>query len=279
MGPVEGFVYRICGIRSEEEMSWQLYTKAVLLFSFVGMTFLFFVQRVQAQLPLNPQRFQAIPFDSAFNTAASFVSNTNWQSYRGESTMSYLVQMIGLTVQNFLSAATGMAVLVALIRGLVRRETPTVGNFWEDLTRTVLYILLPLSFLLSIVLVSQGVIQNLGPSQTASMLQSTHDLAGHEVAKYFAILPAAFVGVYPQLEAFNGMHLATPQSAILAAVIFNALIIVLLIPLALRGVAYRAVGAATLLRNNLLIYGLGGLIAPFVGIKAIDMLISSLGVG
>lgn len=247
LGPVEGFVYRICGISSEEEMSWQHYTKAVLLFSCVGMTFLFFVQLFQAQLPLNPQRFQAIPFDSAFNTAASFVSNTNWQSYRGESTMSNLVQMLGLTVQNFLSAATGMAVLVALIRGLVRREMPVVGNFWVDLTRTVLYILLPLSLFLSIVLVSQGVIQNLGPFQTVSMLQSTHDLTGHEVtSQVLPMGPVASQVAIKQLGTngggFFGTNSAHPFENPTPLSNFLEMLAILLIPAALCHTFGRMVG-------------------------------------
>lgn len=247
LGPVEALVYRVCGIRSEEEMSWQHYARAVLLFSFVGMIFLFFVQLFQAQLPLNPQRYQAISFDSAFNTAASFVSNTNWQSYRGESTMSNLVQMLGLTVQNFLSAATGMAVLVALIRGLVRRESSTVGNFWEDLTRTILYILLPLSFLLSIFLVSQGVIQNLGPFQSVSMLQSTHDLAGYEVtSQVLPMGPVASQVAIKQLGTngggFFGTNSAHPFENPTPLSNFLEMLAILLIPAALCHTFGRMVG-------------------------------------
>lgn len=247
LGPVEGFVYHICGIRSEVEMNWRLYTKTVLLFSLVGMTFLFFVQIFQAQLPLNPQRFQAIPFDSAFNTAASFVSNTNWQSYRGESTLSYLVQMLGLTVQNFLSAATGMAVLVALIRGLVRRETATIGNFWKDLTRTVLYILLPLSCLLSIVLVSQGVIQNIEHYQTVSLLQATQDMEGHELASQILPMgPVASQVAIKQLGTngggFFGTNSAHPFENPTPLANFLEMLAILLIPTALCHTFGRMVG-------------------------------------
>ncbi|MDT8422000.1 MAG: potassium-transporting ATPase subunit KdpA [Desulfuromonadales bacterium] len=247
LGPVEGCVYRICGISSEEEMSWWLYAKAVLLFSFAGMTLLFFVQLFQAQLPLNPQGFQAIPFDSAFNTAASFVSNTNWQSYRGESTLSYLVQMLGLTVQNFLSAATGMAVLVALIRGLVRRESSTVGNFWQDLTRTILYILLPLSLLLSMVLVSQGVIQNLGPYQTVSLLQATQGLDGNNVASQILPMgPVASQVAIKQLGTngggFFGANSAHPFENPTPLANFLEMLAILLIPAALCHTFGRMVG-------------------------------------
>ena len=142
-------------------MDWKVYALAVLLFSAVGVVVLYALQRLQGMLPLNPQAFGAVTPDSSFNTAVSFVTNTNWQGYGGETTMSYLTQMPGLAVQNFVSAATGMAVLVAFIRGLARRNAQTIGNFWVDLTRTTLYILLPLSLVLALVLVSQGVVQTL----------------------------------------------------------------------------------------------------------------------
>jgi potassium-transporting ATPase potassium-binding subunit len=171
LSPVENFIYKICGIKKEEEMSWQKYATAVLLFSLTGMVILYLIQRLQNILPLNPQRFSSVSPASAFNTAVSFVSNTNWQGYSGETTMSYLTQMVGLGVQNFVSAASGMAVLVALIRGFVRRKTSTIGNFWVDLTRTVLYILLPLSFVLSLLLVSQGVVQSLRPYSEVQLVQ------------------------------------------------------------------------------------------------------------
>ncbi|MCI0741863.1 MAG: potassium-transporting ATPase subunit KdpA [Gemmataceae bacterium] len=153
--------------------TWRGYAVAVLLFNFVGLAVLYGILRLQHLLPLNPQDFPANSPDLAFNTGVSFTSNTNWQAYGGESTMSYLSQMLGLTVQNFLSAATGMVVLVALIRGFVRRSAETIGNFWVDLTRTTLYILLPLSFILALFLVSQGVIQNLRDYETATLVQAT----------------------------------------------------------------------------------------------------------
>jgi len=179
VGPVERLIYRILGLRADDEMDWKTYAVALLLFSLVGLLALYGLQRLQSVLPLNPQSLGAVDSDTAFNTAASFTTNTNWQSYSGETTMSYLTQMLGLTVQNFLSAAAGMAVLVAVIRGFVRHSTSTLGNFWVDMTRGVLYILLPLSLMLALVLVSQGVVQTLHGSQQVTLLQTT-DNAGEE---------------------------------------------------------------------------------------------------
>ncbi len=171
LGPGERLFYRICGIKPGEEMGWKKYAGAVLLFSAAGMLFLYVLQRVQGLLPLNPQKFSGIPPDLAFNTSVSFVTNTNWQNYGGETTMSYLTQMAGLGVQNFLSAATGMAVLIALIRGFVRHSTETIGNFWVDLTRSTLYILLPLALIYSLLLVSQGVVQTFSQYKIVSLTQ------------------------------------------------------------------------------------------------------------
>lgn len=174
--PVEKFLYRLFGVKDEEDMSWKQYTASVLVFSLVGAILLYMQQRFQNHLPLNPQGFPAVSWDSSLNTAVSFLTNTNWQGYGGESTMSYLTQMAGLGVHNFLSAATGMAVLVALIRGFLRRSAQTIGNFWVDLTRSILYILLPLSIIFTLVLVSQGVIQNFKPYQTVPLMQKvTYD--------------------------------------------------------------------------------------------------------
>src|SRR5437773_2778304 len=159
-GWLERLIYKLSGVRPAEEMGWKTYAATMLLFNLAGLLAVYGLQRVQGVLPLNPQQFGAVSPDSSFNTAASFATNTNWQGYGGETTMSYLSQMLGLTVQNFVSAATGMAVLIALIRGLVRRTTMTIGNFWYDLVRSTLYILLPLSIVAALVLVSQGVIQN-----------------------------------------------------------------------------------------------------------------------
>jgi len=179
LGPVERFLYRLFGIRQNEEMDWRTYAVAVLLFSAVGLLFLYVLLRVQGSLPLNPRRFGAVPADLAFNTAVSFTTNTNWQNYAGETTLSYLTQMLGLTVKNFVSAAAGMAILVAFIRGFTRRNARTIGNFWVDLTRGTLYILLPLASVVALVLVSQGVVQTLGDYQTVPLVQPT----GHEQPK------------------------------------------------------------------------------------------------
>lgn len=171
LSPLERLIYRVSGVCPEEEMTWKEYAAALLIFSFIGVLLLFFILRLQYLLPLNPENKAAMPSDTAMNTAVSFVTNTNWQNYSGESTLSYLSQMLGLTVQNFLSAASGMAVAVALIRALMRRSGKTIGNFWVDLTRSVLYILLPLSVFLAIVLVSQGVVQTFSGSVTAHLIQ------------------------------------------------------------------------------------------------------------
>jgi K+-transporting ATPase ATPase A chain len=160
--PVERTFYRICRVNPDSEQRWTVYAFSLLAFSVVSFLFLYLLQRLQGVLPFNPTDMPAVPENVSFNTAVSFMTNTNWQSYAGEATMSHLTQMTGLAVQNFVSAAAGMAVLAALIRGLARRQASTLGNFWVDLTRTTIRILLPLSFVVAIVLVSQGVVQNLG---------------------------------------------------------------------------------------------------------------------
>jgi K+-transporting ATPase ATPase A chain len=159
-GGFERLLYRLSGVDPATEMGWKRYMIALLLFNALGALVLYAIQRVQLWLPLNPQQFANVAPDSSFNTAVSFVTNTNWQGYAGESTMSYLTQMAGLAVQNFLSAATGIAVVIALIRGFARHTARSIGNFWTDVTRAALYILLPLSTLLAILLVGQGVVQN-----------------------------------------------------------------------------------------------------------------------
>jgi potassium-transporting ATPase potassium-binding subunit len=173
LGPLERLIYRLCGVRAEEEMGWKTYAIAMLLFNLFGLLAAYALQRLQGMLPLNPQGLGGVTPDSSFNTAVSFASNTNWQGYGGEVTMSYLTQMLAMTVQNFVSAATGMAVLVAFIRGLAGRTVQTIGNFWVDLTRTTLYILLPLSLVLALIQVSQGVVQNFNAYQTVPLLQPT----------------------------------------------------------------------------------------------------------
>lgn len=163
--------YRFIGINPAEDMPWWRYAAAILLFNVLGVFVTYALQRLQSGLPLNPQAFGAVSPDSAFNTAISFVTNTNWQGYGGESTMSYLTQMLALTVQNFASAATGIAVAIALVRGFTRRNAAGIGNAWIDLSRSIFYILLPLSFVFALILVSQGVIQNFNSYQDVKLLE------------------------------------------------------------------------------------------------------------
>ena len=172
LGPVERAFYRLSGVDAAAEMSWRQYAWALLAFNALGFLALYLMLRWQRWMPLNPQGFGAVGADTAFNIAVSFVTNTNWQNYAGETTLSYLVQMLGLTVQNFVSAATGMAVLAALARGIIRKNADTIGNFWVDLVRTTLYVLLPLAALGSLILVSQGVVQSLGGYQPVTALES-----------------------------------------------------------------------------------------------------------
>jgi K+-transporting ATPase ATPase A chain len=172
VNPVEKAIYRLISCKGEE-MDWKKYTYSLLVFNFMGFLFLFFLQLCQSYLPLNPQKLPAPSWSLAFNTSISFVTNTNWQSYSGETTLSYLVQMAGLTVQNFLSAATGISVLLAVIRGLVRKTANNIGNFWIDATRSILYVLLPLSMLLAIILTGQGVVQTFHPFAKATTLMGS----------------------------------------------------------------------------------------------------------
>jgi K+-transporting ATPase ATPase A chain len=171
LAPVERLTYRLSGVHAEQEMNWKMYALTVMLFNVLGLLVVYGLQRLQAFLPLNPQNFAAVTPDSSWNTAVSFATNTNWQGYGGETTMSYLSQMLALAVQNFLSAATGMAVMVALIRGIARHTTKDIGNFWVDLTRTTLYILLPLATVWALLLVSQGVVQTFSDYKTVSVVQ------------------------------------------------------------------------------------------------------------
>ena len=173
LGWLERLIYRVSGISPKAEMGWKTYALTMLIFNLAGVLAVYALQRLQGVLPLNPAGLGAVSPDSSFNTAVSFATNTNWQGYGGESTMSYFTQMVALTVQNFMSAASGMAVAVALIRGFARRSAETIGNFWVDLTRTTLYILLPLSFVFALVLVSQGVVQTFGPYAKVAVVQPT----------------------------------------------------------------------------------------------------------
>ncbi|HEX2584263.1 MAG TPA: potassium-transporting ATPase subunit KdpA [Steroidobacteraceae bacterium] len=171
-GGIESFIYRVAGIDAQSEMDWKDYAMALLMFSISGVLVVYVLQRMQLWLPLNPQTLSNVSSDSAFNTAVSFVTNTNWQGYAGESTMSYLTQMLGLAVQNFVSAATGLAVAIALIRGLARHSVQTIGNFWIDLVRGTLYVLLPLSVVLALIFAASGVIQNFNAYKEVTTLES-----------------------------------------------------------------------------------------------------------
>ena len=172
-GKIESPIYRLCGIRPDEEMGWLKYAFAILLFNVLGVLAVYALQRLQAELPLNPQAFPAVSPDSAFNTAISFATNTNWQGYGGEATMSYLTQMLALAVQNFFSAATGIVVVIALIRGFARHTAKTVGNAWVDLTRITLHVLLPISIIYAVFLTGQGVIQNFDAYKDVATLEVT----------------------------------------------------------------------------------------------------------
>jgi K+-transporting ATPase ATPase A chain len=186
--PVERLVYRACGVDPGREQRWTTYAYSLLGFSFVSFLVVYALQRTQGRLPLNPVDLPNVGEHLSFNTAVSFMTNTNWQSYGGETTMSHLTQMVGLTVQNFVSAAAGMAVMAALIRGVSRRQAATLGNFWVDLTRTTVRVLLPLSFLVAVVLVSQGVVQNVGGHVEATTLEgAVQRIAGGPAASQIAI--------------------------------------------------------------------------------------------
>jgi len=173
LAPCESLLYRICGVKKDEEMDWKRYAGAMVIFNLVLFVALFVMLMLQHLLPLNPQKLPAFSWQLALNTAVSFVTNTNWQAYVGEQAASYFTQMVGLAVHNFVSAATGMAIVIALIRGFVRRKTSMLGNFWVDMTRSTLYILLPISLIAALVLVSQGVIQNFSPYKTVPLVQAT----------------------------------------------------------------------------------------------------------
>ena len=189
LGPLERGMYRLCGVDEKQEQHWLTYGISVLLFSAAGFVLLYGLQRLQSVIPLfNPQDQSAVSPDSSFNTAVSFVTNTNWQGYGGETTMSYLTQMVGLTVQNFLSAAAGIAVVIALIRGFARRSANTIGNFWVDLTRATLYVLLPLAIVVALALIWQGMPQNLGEYTEATTLEGAKQMiAQGPVASQIAI--------------------------------------------------------------------------------------------
>lgn len=203
--PVEDLLYRLCGVDRNREMTWKEYSFAVLLLSLVSFVAVYGIQRLQSLLPLNPDNMPAVTPDSAFNTAISFTTNTNWQGYGGESTMSYLTQMLALTVQNFVSAAAGMAVLVALVRGFSRQLATTIGNFWVDLTRGTIYILLPLSLVLAVSLVAQGVVQTFSSTREVSLLEPIVDANGETTpVQKIAVGPVASQVAIKQLGTNGG---------------------------------------------------------------------------
>jgi len=205
LGPVERFIYRLSGVKPDEEMNWKTYAIAVMLFNIFGLLAVYALQRLQVALPLNPMGLGAVTPDSSWNTATSFATNTNWQGYGGEVTMSYLSQMLGLTVQNFVSAATGMAVLIALIRGIARHSAKGIGNFWVDLTRTTLYILLPLATVVALAIASQGVVQTFSSYKTVDLLRPTTDANGNAVTEQvLAVGPAASQIAIKQLGTNGG---------------------------------------------------------------------------
>ncbi len=236
--PVERRLYRISGVGADEEMNWRRYAAALLLFNLLGLLAVYGLQRLQDVLPANPQKLPAVAPDLAFNTAVSFATNTNWQAYSGESTLSYLTQMLGLAVQNFLSAATGMAVLVAFARGVVRQSAQTIGSFWVDVTRSTLYVLLPLSLLLAVVLVSQGVVQSFAPAAEVALIEPTTDGNGAAVTTQAVPLgPAASQIAIKQLGTngggFFGVNSAHPLENPTPLSNFLQVLAILLIPAAL----------------------------------------------
>lgn len=205
LAPVERWIYKILGVNPESGMPWKIYAAAMMLFNMVGIAFVYAIQRLQAYLPLNPMTMPAVPADLAFNTAVSFVTNTNWQNYAGETTLSYFTQMAALTVQNFVSAATGMAILIAFIRGFIQKQVETIGNFWVDLIRSTLYILLPISLILAVALVSQGVVQTFKPYIKVTLLLGTKDFDAKTVSEQpLALGPAASQIAIKQLGTNGG---------------------------------------------------------------------------
>ncbi|MFI3157572.1 MAG: potassium-transporting ATPase subunit KdpA [Methylococcaceae bacterium] len=236
LGPLEAGFYRLSGVNPVQEMGWKNYAAALLWFNLFGGLFVFALQVLQAHLPLNPQQMANVTVDSSFNTAVSFITNTNWQGYSGEATMSYLTQMLGLGVQNFLSAATGMAVLVALIRGFQRAHADGIGNFWADLTRGTLYILLPLSFLIALVLVGQGVVQTFKPYQTVPLVEQV-STATETATQILAVGPAASQIAIKQLGTNGGgffnVNSAHPYENPTPLANFLEMLLLILIPAAL----------------------------------------------
>jgi len=224
----ESALYKGCGIDAKAEMGWKQYAVALLIFNTLGALFIYGLERLQLWLPLNPQGFANVSPDSSFNTAISFITNTNWQGYSGEVTMGYLVQMTGLAVQNFLSAATGIVVAIALVRGLARHSAQTIGNFWVDITRSTLYILMPLATLVAILLLSQGVIQNFDAYKAVAGVEGSQTLAMGPIASQEAIKELGTNGGgFLNANSAHPFENPTPFSNILE------MLVILLIPTAL----------------------------------------------
>ena len=239
--PLEKSLYKFAGVEENREMTWQQYAWAVLSFNFLGLLFLFLLLTGQKLLPLNPQKFSGLSWDLALNTAVSFVTNTNWQAYSGENLLSYFSQALGLTVQNFLSAATGIAILLALVRGFVRKTRETIGNFWQDLTRTVLFVFLPMAILAALILVSQGVIQNFSAYKTVPLyqpgVQTTQVLPLGPVASQEAIKLLGTNG-----GGFFGANSAHPFENPTPFANFFEVLLILLLPAALTNLFGRMAG-------------------------------------
>ena len=195
--PCENLIYKVMRVDREEQMTWKKYAVSVMIFSGIGLVFLFLLQLLQGVFPRNPQHLSGVKWDLAFNTSASFITNTNWQAYSGESTLSYLTQALGLTVQNFVSAATGIAVLFALIRGFIKVKSSGLGSFWVDLTRIVVHILLPLNLVISLLLVGGGVIRNLKSAETVFLEEPIAVSAEGEIVSNAQIITEQFVPMGP----------------------------------------------------------------------------------
>ncbi len=238
LGPAERFIYRLCGVDASALMGWKQYAASALAFNALGFVLLYLLLRLQGAAPLNPQGMRGLSPDLAFNTAVSFITNTNWQAYSGEASLSYFAQMFGLTVQNFVSAATGMAVLIALVRGVRSKTTSFIGNFWVDLTRGALYILLPLSFVLAALLISQGSVQSFDSYVKANLVEPVKDESGSLIAEQILPLgPAASQIAVKQLGTngggFFGVNSSHPFENPTPLSNFLELLAILLIPAAL----------------------------------------------
>ncbi|MBI5867386.1 MAG: potassium-transporting ATPase subunit KdpA [candidate division Zixibacteria bacterium] len=260
---IERIVYRLGGVDSKAEMRWSQYAWALVWFNLLGFLFVFVLQLVQNWLPLNPQGLGNVPWDLALNTAVSFMTNTNWQSYAGETTMSYGTQMLALTVQNFVSAATGIAVLLALARGIARKTSATIGNFWTDLTRSVVYVLLPLAIVLAVVLVGEGVVQNFSPAETVITVEGgTQQVPLGPAASQIAIKQLGTNGGgYFNANSAHPLENPTPLSN------FLEMLAILLLPAALVFTYGRMVTArrhAWIIAGVMLLLLLGGLAGSMI---------------